>query len=74
MAESTTIYTMVFDDSNEEWHYYKDDFNEEQFENGFMDYYILVENGIIKQDSYNKINKGKMFTECYNIALWDQEE
>ena len=74
MATSITMYIMVFDDSNEEWHYYKDDFNEEQFENGFMDYYVVVENGVIKQDTYNKTNTGKPFSECYNIALWDQEE
>jgi hypothetical protein len=65
-----TIYIMVFDDTKEEWHYFKNEFDERQFKDGFVDYYIVVKNNIIKQDSYNNKNNGKRFSECYDITNW----
>lgn len=71
------LYIMVWvkdeENSNDEgkWFYFKEDFNEGQFDNeiGYADYGIQVENNIIVSDSFNSINTGKIFSETYDINL-----
>lgn len=65
-----TVYIMVFVDSEEEWYYFKNDFDDKQFKSGFVDYYIVVKNNIIKQDSFNNRNTGKRFSDHYDTENW----
>lgn len=63
------MYIMVFIEEEEKWYYFKEEFDEDQL-NGFSEYYITVEDGIILEDTYNQTNKGLKFTGEYDILLW----
>lgn len=63
-------YIMVWVEEEEKWYYFINDFQESIFPNGYVDYYIEVEDGIIKSDSWHRINVGRKFSECYSEKLW----
>ena len=70
MSQDNTVYIMVWIEKEEKWYYFINDFDREQFVDGYGDYYIEVKDGIIVDDSYNNTNKGKVFKDCYDIGLW----
>lgn len=73
MAKQET-FIMVWLDESEEWKYFKDSFDEEQFPNGYVDYQIVVENGMIVQDTYGHNRVGKPFDSVYNKDDWNTAE
>ncbi len=64
------IYTMIWVEEEEKWHYLTKDFVSTQFKDGYVDYYVNVEDGLILSDSYCQANVGKSFHQCYDITLW----
>jgi hypothetical protein len=69
-------YYMVWEDEEQKWHYFKDNFDESQFPNGFTDYLIVVENGYIVFDTFRPSNAGLKITEAYKNknAQWTNHE
>lgn len=67
-------FTMVWLDESEEWKYFKDSFDEEQFPNGYVDYEIIVENGLIVKDTFNFDRVGESFDSFYDRKKWDTEK
>lgn len=64
-------YIMVWIDEEEKWYYFMNKFDENQFKDGFVDYCITVENGLIVEDSFKPNNKGKVFSDMYDTNLWN---
>lgn len=61
---------LVWIDEEEKWYHFKEDFDESQFENGYVSYEIEIDSlGVIVKDDFNRDNKGKIFTECYKSIL-----
>jgi len=71
MSQDNTVYIMVWIEKEEKWYYFINDFDREQFVDGYGDYYIEVKNDIIIDDSYDNINKGKVFKDCYDVSSWE---
>jgi len=63
-------YIMVWIHEEEKWYYFINDFDSSQFPNGYVDYYIEVNNGAIVNDSWESSNEGEKFMDCYNSSLW----
>lgn len=64
-------FIMIWIEDEEKWYYFKDSFDDTQFKDGHMEYYIVVDKGVIIEDSYNFANKGKEFATVYDIKLWN---
>lgn len=71
-ARGIKTYVMVWQGEEEKWYYFIGDFDEKQFENGYVDYYVDVEEGIIVNDTYSPRNEEKLFSETYDVALWEK--
>lgn len=70
-ARGVESYIMVWQGEEEKWYYFKDDFEKEQFADGYVAYYVEVEEGVIIVDDYCPANEEKTFAQIYDIALWD---
>lgn len=70
-SKSPETYIAIWYEEEEEWYYFKELFDETLFPHGYTDYEIVVENGYIVSDTYNRDNKGKLFKEAYDTSLWD---
>ncbi|MEK5209453.1 hypothetical protein [Psychrobacillus sp. FSL H8-0510] len=64
-------YIMVWQGEEEKWYYFIDEFDKDQFTDGYVDYYVEVEEGLIIVDTYSPANEGKVFTLAYDSALWE---
>jgi len=62
-------YILVFDEELETWYYFLNDFDSKLFKNGYVEYYVEVDNekDIIVSDTWNYNNVGKIFSETYNF-------
>ena len=65
-------YIMVWQGEEEKWYYFIGDFDKKQFVDGYVDYYIEVEEGLIIVDTYSPINEGKIFNQTYDKNLWNK--
>jgi hypothetical protein len=70
--DGTTNYIMVWIEEEEKWYYFIDGFDTEQFPNGYVDYCIEVEKGIIVKDTFKHDTIGQPFAECYQQGYWNQ--
>lgn len=66
------VYTLIWIHEEEEWYYFKNDFDKDQFVDGYCDYYVTVENDIIMDDTYHADNKGLKFSEEYEMCVWQE--
>ena len=67
-------FIMVWIEEEEKWYYFKEKFDETVFVNGYIDYYIEIDdNTVIVNDSFKQSNIGKDFVECYNLSLWEHK-
>lgn len=73
MAKESSIitYIMVWIHETEKWHYFKESFDEKQFENGYVAYFIKVKDGIIISDTFHNDNVNHEFNGCYNAKWWN---
>ena len=63
-------FIMVWIEEEEKWYYFKEKFDETLFVNGYVDYYIEIDdNTVIVNDSFKQSNIGKDFAEFYNLSL-----
>lgn len=69
-ARGIETYIMVWQGEEEKWYYFIDNFDKDQFADGYVDYYVEVEEGLIIVDTYSPANEEKVFLQAYNIALW----
>lgn len=64
-------FIMVWIEEEEKWYYFKEMFDEKQFNDGYVDYYVTIDkNGLIINDTWNFSNVGKNFENCYCKELW----
>lgn len=65
-------YVMIWQSEEEKWHYFVKDFDKNLFKNGYVDYYIEVEDGLIVSDTYASKNIGQLFNQSYDVRLWEK--
>lgn len=63
-------YYLAWVGEEEKWYYSMDGFNLKDFPNGYVDYEVTTENGIITHDSYSRDRIGKPFSDFYDKSLW----
>lgn len=67
------LYIMIWIEEELKWYYFTNDFNSSQFPNGYVVYYIEVNEDIIVSDSWEQSNEGKKIITCYDLALWKNQ-
>ena len=72
IAEDNITYISIWIDETETWHFFKNNFDKNEFTDGYVDYYITVKDGIVISDTYKTSNKGKIFYDIYNINRWEK--
>lgn len=65
-------YIFIWEDENEQFHYFKDNFDKNEFPEGYVDYYVEVENNKIVADSWDNGHVGASFGDIYNTSLWER--
>jgi hypothetical protein len=68
--ENIEVFTLVWIHEEERYYYFTSEFDESQFPNGYVDYYVTVENGVITDDTLNPARIGKRFNDEYDRSLW----
>lgn len=69
------FFILVWVEEEEKWYYFKESFDETVFKDGYVDYYVEVDdNSIIISDSFQISNIGKVFSECYDLKQWEERE
>ena len=63
-------YYFAWVEEEEKWYYSMEGFDLKDFPDGYVDYEVEVENGIIVSDSYSRDRVGKQFKDYYDESLW----
>lgn len=68
------VYTIIWIHEEEKWYYFKGDFDENQFLDGYVDYYVTVKDDMVTEDTLNSEHEGMKFSEAYKGCEWEEAE